>query len=310
MIHRIRLWEHADYGWSKAVEELVAKMNHNDELKIYFPEEMEIGNIDYNIFSDLNVTFITGGFADTMKGIPSNVNIVNISDYFMQHTVWMFQYGKEKFPVKYKRMFCCLNGRPSQERAQMMDMLEKYKLLEDNYWTWNFPYDGDYKCKYWVPVINKHKGPMIPDEPPVKSFTSAFNLGIETKPTIPFITEKTYRPMMWKQMPLMLGPVGMHKWLEKRGFKLSPIVNYEFDNVANQNDRVEMLASEIQRISNKYKPKDIFDIHKPCVDHNFDTLLQKVKDIDIDILLDYQWYVDQRKEILNRVEYLERYMRR
>jgi hypothetical protein len=240
---------------------------------------------------------------------PSNVDRILIDKYFILHVLWEFEYGSykvAKHPAKH--IFCTLNGRACWQRAMFMDSLAQYKLLKNNVWTWNQKYtDKKYVPQYWKPKEKRLETVMEPKRLPKESFVCALNVGTETNPDVSFITEKTYRPMLYRQMPLMFGAYKMHDYLEDIGFKLSPVVDYSFDSIPSMQSRADALARELKRLGKTYSPQEIREANKEAVEHNFNHLLDTASNYYPSILLEHEYYRQQKEEITNRIEYLNQY---
>lgn len=307
MKKKIRLWEE----WKDGIQNFLDVSTRQDDLIIYHPEEYEIGTFDYAQFSKLNsVKIITGLFRDDYKKCrPKNTELILIDKYFVLHVLWEYQYGSYKYPkTPATHLFCILNGRASWQRAMFMDKLAERKLLKRNIWTWNQPYvDRHYVPQFWKPQEKRLEVVMEPRHPPNESFTCAFNVGTETNPDVSFITEKTYRPMLYRQMPLLLGACGMFEYLQQIGFKLSPVVDYSFDKKSNLNSRVTALANELKRLSKSYTPQEIQIANKEATEHNFNKILDIGNEYYPDILLEHKYYKQQKIEIIKRIKYLNQY---
>jgi len=304
---KIRLWEE----WAEGIQNFIDISTRQDDLIIYHPEEFEIGEFNYDQFSKLNsVKIATGLFRDDYhKRGTENTELYFIDRYFVLHVLWEFQYGSYKYPKKpATHLFCILNGRASWQRAMFMDKLAERKLLKHNIWTWNQKYTStQYVPRFWKPQEKRLEVVMEPRHPPKESFICAFNVGTETNPDVSFVTEKTYRPMLYRQMPLLLGPPGMFDYLNKIGFMLSPIVDYSFDNKQNLETRASALADELKRLSKKYTPQEIRIANRSAVEHNFNKILDIGLEYYPDILLEHDYYKQQKLEIAERIKYLDQY---
>ena len=66
-----------------------------------------------------------------------------------------------------------------------------------------------------------------------------------------FITEKTYRAILFKHPFIIVGNPGSINALRKRGFKtFSPWIDESYDTIDNDNDRMTAILAEVERLCN------------------------------------------------------------
>lgn len=308
---QLRLWEVWKEGILNTIDNMHSGKQAKDELIVFMPEEYDIGNFDYNELSKIeSVKLVTGLFRDDQYVTPDTTEVFLIDKYFILHVLWEFQYGSYKYPKKSpSNLFCILNGRASWERACFMDKLHQRGLLENNIWTWNAPYEQyhQYTPESWKVEIKRLEHLMEPRHPPKETFRCVYNVAVESNPDASFITEKTYRPMLYRQMPLVFGPYKMYDFLKENGFKFPSIIDFSFDNEPIFGKRANILADEILRLSEKYTLAELMIENKKCTDHNYCNLLEIGKVYNPEILQQHEYYRLQREEIDKRLDYLSQY---
>lgn len=95
-----------------------------------------------------------------------------------------------------------------------------------------------------------------------------------------FFSEKIFKPMLMKHPFVLVGPAYMLEYLKKIGFRtFSPFINEEYDNEEDNMKRLEMIVSEIERLSNQTVEqwvqweKEVNEI----VEHNYTILVTRTK---------------------------------
>lgn len=170
------------------------------------------------------------------------------------------------------KLFCCMNYKPRLHRKVMMDKLAKYDLM-DNYITWHTPpmpsspignvyqkwgmfndlmdtlIEPKYDYKHWHPKYLTFDSEWHQYSVPIEIGKSAINLVTETDYNKPFITEKTWNPILWGKSFIIMGNTGIHKHLVDQGFVLPDVIDYTFDSEDNLDKRCDMIAEELKRLS-------------------------------------------------------------
>ena len=96
-------------------------------------------------------------------------------------------------------------------------------------------------------------GSLMQTQIVVKQFTDTyFSLVTETDTLgspYPFITEKSYKPLLAGHPFIILGNTGHYKKLHSMGFKsFHPLINESFDNEPDLNTRIEMITHEVEKL--------------------------------------------------------------
>lgn len=93
-----------------------------------------------------------------------------------------------------------------------------------------------------------------------------------------FITEKTYRPIIFKMPFLIYGNYNSLKYIKNLGFKtFDGIIDESYDEIIDNDQRRVKLIAEIKRISefNDTQFKEFMAKCNEVVDHNYDVFMQK-----------------------------------
>lgn len=121
-------------------------------------------------------------------------------------------------------------------------------------------------------------------ETPVKSINkTAIQFVLETDSTSDnclFLTEKTYKPLLYQQLYIVLGHPGTLDFLHQCGYKSFPeIINEDYDKIQNHQERFDFIATEIHRLCSLPEGKLLDMVHSPetisKVIHNQKTLLKR-----------------------------------
>lgn len=185
----------------------------------------------------------------------------------------------------FDHFFLCLNHRPHWHRCHLMDALAKHDLLNSNsVYTWNKL--RDFNFNHWNQEIIKYgdfefdkMGYLEEHLLGIIDETNCFiNLVAETTHSVEFITEKTWKPILYKQLFLSFGGVNQNLNLKKYGFELyDEIIDYEFDS---NEDFYQRLNGVIENLKNL---KDIdynkaIDKVQDKIDYNYNHAIKMVKE--------------------------------
>ena len=100
------------------------------------------------------------------------------------------------------------------------------------------------------------------------SFNSLFEIVLETTRNVIFMTEKTWKPIIYGKPFLIFGAQFFHAKLKEIGFKLfDSVIDYEFDTEPDSEKRASMILTEMNKIKN-LKYQDLLDEMKPELEHN------------------------------------------
>ena len=178
-------------------------------------------------------------------------------------------------------------NRPREHRNIFIDLLHKklkgllgtgaYSLNEDIQFTWNKLTEVvtgyKYPYKHWKEEIT-----IDPEDtytsttnwaiPSDNYFNSLFEIVLETSSNVIFMTEKTWKPIIYGKPFLIFGAQFFHAKLKEIGFKLfDSVIDYEFDTEPDSEKRASMILTEMNKIKN-LKYQDLLDEMKPELEHN------------------------------------------
>lgn len=214
-----------------------------------------------------------------------------------------FVYGGLKWcNLKKEKLYSCLNNRESYHRAFMVDNLLKSNINTQGIISCNFGenFNRDFDVyDYTNQTIKKHNVSLnrISLDENVSSYFGP-NIDIskkcyidvitETSPEdLMFITEKSIKPFLNLQFPIVFGPFGIITKLKEYGFDVfDDIINHDYDYVSTDTNyfddeyrtpklntlsiqKSKMIVSELERLSN-------LDFHKIYLDSK-DRLLYNQK---------------------------------
>lgn len=269
-------------------ETLLAYLNQGNNLEkikkvgaLYvLPEEGELQpNFNNDLIESLPIEFIFCSYGENEK---SNLKVIRWPNYFLyDFFVRRRSLIVDTNPEDIKYLFTLLNGRVRSHRVFLMDQLEKYDLLSENKFTWHSKYDSKMVFKFWNPQVTKLDGDHFQKSQygyPNEMYQSLLELVSETSIDVPFISEKTYRPIVLKKPFIISGMRGVHKYLESLGYQLHRnIIDYSFDDEENWHLRTEMLVKELKRLSS-LDFKKLHQDMKPVIEHNHNLAKQQVID--------------------------------
>lgn len=307
------------YG-QKYMIDYISNFSKKDEIKIICiddcPSTQEISEFLTKDLYHKNLTVVIGSYkTDLYKQFEKDTGIkIECWPYY-----FLFEsFNKRTSGIKNNNinsLFISMNYRPRLHRKMLLDKLSQNGLLENNYYSWWNPplKDGrgsviqkefkdnpvfiteeePYKWKHWKPKIVNFLSQkenyidanifQMPQE-----FENCFlNLVTETHYDLPFVTEKTFNSILWKKPFIILGYPGIHQYLKSLGFRLPNEIDYSFDNELNLEKRIDMIITELQRLS-KLDLKKISISVQECVDFNYNYYFYLIKETAVpDHLKDY-----------------------
>ncbi len=201
-----------------------------------------------------------------------------------------------------------LNNKPHTHRCLMMDLLSKYKIIDNNAISWHErKYHSEqtknqltsiargYPWKYWTPKVltltDNYKNEIDQNILPKEYKTSFCQLVIESTTDVPFITEKTSMPLFFMKPFIVASCVNFHSILKRMGFKLyEEIFDYDFDSMTNDKKRFDEIAKNLAKINYTSK-RNIIKLYELIYDKllynkNHAIFLATNKSLQPDILED------------------------
>jgi len=228
---------------------------------------------------------------DVVDQFQKEIPGANIKHCLVYYNRLRFFNREEYIPNTEQRSkhFLCLNHTYKWHRKQIFDLLPKEK-------SYKTMVQQGIKLREEIEMLmNKHTLPMWQDILPHKIYNDSYiNIATETfwkskddttlqpNAKMKWFTEKTLKPIYFKQMFLVAGYYGQNESVQESGFQLfEDFINYDFDQCSDDIHRMTMLKNEILRLSNI----PITDVHKyytskSCqdrLDYNYNLYLEKSK---------------------------------
>jgi hypothetical protein len=193
----------------------------------------------------------------------------------------------------FDKLYLNYNNKARYHRCLMIDELIHHDLFKDGINSWNMlisesgvfdiiAYEGQqsYDFKYWKEERINVDGYKIKERGFADEYTDMIlnpgcfmNLVCETSKELPFVTEKTYRPILIEQPFLCFGAKNQNKELLKYGFELyDEIFDYSFDSLENVEDRVLGIIENLKNIRGK-NYYELYDMILPKIKRNKERAL-------------------------------------
>ena len=134
-----------------------------------------------------------------------------------------------------------------------------------------------------------------------------FDVVVETHETIQFYTEKTFKPLLFKKIPLIFGAKNMYDQLREWGFMFcSDVINYDFVVEPHSYMRAKKLVEELRRIMRTYSPQELADITRPSREHNYRQYIDLCRNYKwphpIEPSVSYQRLIDRANKVANTLD--------
>lgn len=263
------------------------------KFEYFIPEEM-VFNLPYEKWDELaerkDLKIMLGGYPSHLDNIYSEHGTV--TNYY---TFWLFELIFQiNFPnnksfhqlknTKINKLGICLNNIPKLHRRMMMQKLEECQILDDLHYSWVTPRRRSSSYKIWkyekqqklLDEMDKDSDLGKQFRIPNKYFESFIDIVNETSIEIPFITEKTWKPLLLGRPFIVNGCMGYHHLLKKLGFELyDEIFDYEFD-FKNLEYRIFSIANQVADL----KEKDFTQLYKkllPKIKYNQNVLFEYIE---------------------------------
>lgn len=179
--------------------------------------------------------------------------------------------------------FISLNNKSHDHRCAMIDMMAKYNLLDKGIVTWNkTPYPNiSYKFQHYD---NSFRGLNDNFVNVLDSFLickeqhqSFLHVIGEATCAVPFITEKTVLPMLYKKPFVTLSHSNWNDYLKNLGFELfDEIIDYSYDKIENLEDRADAMVRNISPLVNEDLDKLYLKL-LPKLEHNYNRVWQIIR---------------------------------
>jgi len=182
--------------------------------------------------------------------------------------------------------FISLNNKSHNHRCAMIDMIAKYNLLDSGKVTWNkTPHPNlNYNFRYFDngfrglsdDFVNKLDSFLICQE----QHQSFLHVIGEATTDVPFITEKTVIPILYKKPFITIADKNFSSYLRNLGFELfDEIIDYSYDSLENLEDRADAMIKNILPLLKEDYNK-LYQKLLPKLEHNYNRAWQIIKDIN------------------------------
>jgi hypothetical protein len=273
--------------------------------ELYKPFENLIKNFKILYWPTYLISHTYNGLKDlylSPRGLDGPMNVENLSI-------------KDSF----NKLYLNLNNKSRYHRCLMMDELYSNNLFEFGINSWNqktdecgindllvndvlLNEDMTFKFKYWQEKYMNVDGYKIKEYGFKDEYTDMItepncfmSLVGESSMYIPFVTEKTYRPILLKHPFLCYGAKNQNKEITKYGFELyDEIFDYDFDSKNNISDRIKGVINNLNNLKNE----NYYDLYKkiePKLIYNKNHAL-KIREND-----NFNPYVEFYKKYSNKV---------
>ena len=217
----------------------------------------------------------------------NNIEIVNWYTYWLNWSVMCSNHlDFNQTYTDFDYPYICLNNKNHIHRCMLVDELTGQGLLDKGIVTWNrFPARNPslYQFKHYndeVRLISddfetKLDSFLIPDEY-YKSFLHVIG---EATTTVPFITEKTCLPILFKKPFIIMADQYFHKRLVDLGFELyDEIIDYSFDSEPDMLKRAEAIALNVKRITEQ-NTTELYQLIKEKAQRNYDNYIRIINEV-------------------------------
>jgi hypothetical protein len=216
----------------------------------------------------------------------NNIEIVNWYTHWLNWSVMCSNHlDFNQTYTDFDYPYICLNNKNHIHRCMLVDELTGQGILDKGIVTWNrFPARNPslYHFKHYNDDIRlisddfetKLDSFLIPDEY-YKSFLHVIG---EATTTVPFITEKTCLPILFKKPFIVMADQYFHKRLVDLGFELyDEIIDYTFDSEPDMLKRAEAIALNVKRITEQ-NTTELYQIIKEKAQRNYDNYIRIIND--------------------------------
>ena len=214
----------------------------------------------------------------------------------------------KEWDFKPTKHFICRNRGERHHRTALLYSLGEKGLLDGNFYSLLYtphPTNTGYDLSNYSREINlsdfKLKQKTLPEDGDVNHHAdyyrfspgvvhSAIDIVTETSDDTLFYTEKTFRNLITGKPFLIFGAPRINSILKSYGYKLfDNIVDYSFDFIEDDVERLKKFTEEIYRLCSNYSPKELYNSCKHTAIHNrihsFEIL--KKRDFIPQIFLDW-----------------------
>lgn len=177
----------------------------------------------------------------------------------------------------FDKPFVTYNGNPHVHRCHLIDQYARLNLIDKGIVSWNIK--GHFNFKYFDNnIISKDNylnilHSYIVTEEYQKCFVDCI---AEATSIVPFLTEKTTRPLLMKKPFVVLACKDYSNYLKKLGFELyDEFIDYSFDKFSDLETRANLYAENVK--NNICSISDFNKLYQkllPKIEHNYNTAIK------------------------------------
>lgn len=213
--------------------------------------------------------------------------------YFLYHTFADYS-GRYNTPpdIEYKpvKHFTCYNYRSRPHRVILLSFLKERGLLDNNFYSF---VENDLNWEVIKNLYNFNfkdvnlEVNLLEDIDEINHnyytyhdafTTTSFQLVTETTDDHIFLTEKTFFPILAKKPFVTFGAPYTNEILKDFGFRLyDSVFDYNFDKIMDTVERAQALTDEVDRVTKKFTPLEIYEKLKPTSDYNYNVAIDILK---------------------------------
>lgn len=215
---------------------------------------------------------------------------ININDFIFWPT-YFFNWGENalKNEFDYTKSdntnlyipFINYNGNPHIHRCHLVDQLARLNLIDKGVVSWNIRNDN-FSFRYFDNKIREKDNYLtllhsyIISQEYQNTFLECIG---EATSYVPFITEKTVRPLLMKKPFFVLGSYRYSNYLKYLGFELyDEIIDYEYDQVEDLEMRAIKFVENLQYIIKIKNFNKCYEKLLPKITHNFHNAIRIIND--------------------------------
>lgn len=217
-------------------------------------------------------------------------SVLNRTKFYMMNENLNSNYKEQPF----KKHFIFMNAVAKPHRVRMYIDFHKHNILDTAYISWLNrneildPTSIEYHKRVDGVDLSKKR---ILDRGTLKNLSQdelssyyesaaidIFGESVGKNPHCIIVSEKTWKPILYKKVFLGFSIKGFYRWLQNEGFLLyDELIDYSFDDVDDYHKRYELFWNEIYKLSQipLDELSDKIDTIRWKLDHNYDVAMRK-----------------------------------
>lgn len=275
-------------------------------INIFAAEEYNIGWTQAQleeILGDRTVNFLFGSMDQEWykNGYKSGLFSGNNRHVYLWPTIffkitYLEQVSREFLNTEstFKYPLICLNSKAHEHRGMLMKSLIDNNLIEGNAISWLGNKTPNEECleTFELLYLTEPTGKFHEDIVPREWFQSFLHLVSESTILTRFITEKTVKCLLGRNIFLIWGSPLFHQGLVSLGFKLyDELFDYTFDSVTDDNLRLKLMITEVQKVLDRKDYQAMYDLVRSKLEYNKQRAIAlALEDPKLEILNEYDCY--------------------